>query len=54
MTGEQFGEERLSELMRKHRHQTAEELKQILFNAAEEFCGHAFRDDAAVMVVTVD
>jgi sigma-B regulation protein RsbU (phosphoserine phosphatase) len=53
-TGEQFGEERLTELMRKHRHQTAEELKQILFNAAEQFCGHAFCDDAAVMVVGVD
>jgi len=53
-TGEQFGEERLTELMCEHRRRTAEELKEILFEAVAEFCGHAFRDDAALMVVGVD
>jgi len=53
-TSEQFGEERLTELMCEHRHRGPEELKEILFDAVAEFCGHAFRDDAALMVVGVD
>ncbi|HEV2835499.1 MAG TPA: PP2C family protein-serine/threonine phosphatase, partial [Pyrinomonadaceae bacterium] len=53
-SGEQFGEDTLTELMLKHRHRTPQELKEILFNAVAEFCGHAFRDDAALIVVGVD
>jgi sigma-B regulation protein RsbU (phosphoserine phosphatase) len=52
--GEQFGEERLISLLREHRHRTAEELKEILFNAVGEFCGNTFHDDAALMVVAID
>ena len=52
--GEQFGEDRLTELMCTHRHRTPQEIKEIIFNAVAEFCGHAFRDDAALMVVGVD
>ena len=52
--GEQFGDERLTQLLCQHRHQCAEELKETLFNEAAEFCGNAFRDDAALMVVGID
>jgi phosphoserine phosphatase RsbU/P len=52
--GEQFGEQRLTDLLCKHRHHSAEELKEILFNAVADFCGNTFRDDAALMVVGVD
>ena len=50
-SGEQFGEERLIQLLRHHRRATAEQLKDIIFNAAADFCGNTFRDDAALMVV---
>ena len=53
-SGEQFGEQRLMRLLREHRHRTAEELKEILFNAVRDFCGHTFQDDAALMAVAVD
>lgn len=53
-TGEQFGEERLMQLLRDHRDRSAEDLKEILFNAVGEFCGNTFRDDAALMVVAIE
>jgi phosphoserine phosphatase RsbU/P len=53
-TGEQFGEERLMQLLRDYRDRSAEELKDILFNAVGEFCGNTFRDDAALMVVAIE
>ena len=53
-SGDQFGEERLIRLLCDHRRQTAEELKETIFNAASEFCGNAFRDDAALMVVALE
>ena len=49
--GEQFGEQRFIQLVRDHQHQTTHELKETIFNAAAEFCGNTFRDDAALMVV---
>ena len=52
--GEQFGEQQLVQLLTDHRHRTAEALKEILFNAAGEFCGNTFRDDAALMVVAIE
>lgn len=51
---EQFGEQRLIELLREHRRRSAEDLKDILFNAVEEFCNSTFRDDAALMVLEID
>ncbi|HEY3579574.1 MAG TPA: SpoIIE family protein phosphatase, partial [Pyrinomonadaceae bacterium] len=51
---EQFGEERLLDLLCEHRHCTPEELKQIVFDAVAEFCGHTFRDDAALMIVGLE
>jgi sigma-B regulation protein RsbU (phosphoserine phosphatase) len=53
-TGEQFGEQRLMKLLHDHRTESVEELNQTLFSAAEEFCGNKFRDDAALMVVSID
>ena len=50
---EQFGEQRLIDLLREHRHRTAEELKEIIFDAVAEFCAHDFRDDAALMIISL-
>jgi phosphoserine phosphatase RsbU/P len=52
--GEQFGEHGLMRLLTDHRHRSAEELKDILFNAVTDFCGSAFHDDAALMVVAIE
>ncbi|HEX5890518.1 MAG TPA: PP2C family protein-serine/threonine phosphatase, partial [Pyrinomonadaceae bacterium] len=52
--GEQFGEERLVDLLQEHRHETADDLKEIIFHVVEEFCGCSFRDDAALMVISID
>jgi sigma-B regulation protein RsbU (phosphoserine phosphatase) len=51
---EQFGEQRLLDLLREQRHRTPEELKEIVFDAVAEFCGRNFRDDAALMIVGID
>ena len=53
-SGEQFGEQRLIDLLRDHKDESAEDLKQTLFNAAATFCANAFRDDAALMVISID
>jgi sigma-B regulation protein RsbU (phosphoserine phosphatase) len=53
-SGEQFGEHRLIRALCDHKDLNAEDLKEILFNAAGEFCGNTFRDDAALMVVGID
>lgn len=53
-SNEQFGEQRLIRLLQDHRDQSVEDLKQIVFAAAGEFCDHTFRDDAALMVVGID
>ncbi len=53
-SGEQFGEEQLIALLREHRHRSAEDLKQIVFDAVGEFCGDTFRDDAALMVIAIE
>lgn len=52
--GEQFGDHGLTRLMRDHRDQTAEELKEIVFNAVGDYCGDTFHDDAALMVVAIE
>jgi sigma-B regulation protein RsbU (phosphoserine phosphatase) len=51
---EQFGEQRLIDLLREQRHCTPEELKEIVFDAVAEFCGRNFRDDVALMIVGMD
>ena len=50
---EQFGEERLVQLLTEHRTRSVEDLKEIVFTAVNEFCDNRFRDDAALMVVGV-
>ena len=52
--GEQFGEERLIQLLCEHRERSAEELKEIVFSAVGDFCGNTFHDDAALMVVAIE
>ena len=54
LSGEQFGEQRLIDLLRDHLHNNAEDLKEIVFSTAVQFCGNDFRDDAALMVIGVD
>ncbi len=53
-SGEQFGEQRLMQLLRDHRDESAEDLKEIIFHAVGEFCGNAFRDDVALMAVGIE
>jgi phosphoserine phosphatase RsbU/P len=53
-SGEQFGEQRLMQLLCEQRGQSAEHLKERVFNTVAEFCGNAFRDDAALMVIGID
>jgi len=53
-TGEQFGEERLMQLLSDHRERSAEDLKEIVFNEVGEFCASTFRDDAALIVVAIE
>jgi sigma-B regulation protein RsbU (phosphoserine phosphatase) len=53
-SGDQFGEQRLIGLLCEQRNQSAEDLNETLFNAAGEFCGNSFRDDAALMIVGID
>lgn len=53
-SNEQFGEQRLIELLREHRNRSAEDLKEIIFNIVEEFCDNTFRDDAALMVLEIE
>ena len=53
-SGEQFGEQRLIGLLEDHRNTTPEELKEIVFNVAGEFCGNTFCDDAALMIVGIE
>jgi len=48
---EQFGEDRLIELLRTYRDRSANELKQIIFRVVSEFCCDTFEDDAALMIV---
>jgi sigma-B regulation protein RsbU (phosphoserine phosphatase) len=53
-SGEQFGEQRLLRILRENGRRSAEDLKEIIFNAAREFCGNAFHDDVALMVVAIE
>jgi sigma-B regulation protein RsbU (phosphoserine phosphatase) len=52
--GDQFGEERLIELLRNNKERSSEGLKEILFKAVGQFCEETFEDDAALMVVAVN
>ena len=53
-TGEQFGEQRLIDLLQEHRDSNADDLKETILSTAAQFCGNDFRDDAALMVIAID
>jgi phosphoserine phosphatase RsbU/P len=52
--GDQFGEERLIQLLRGQRDLAADELKEMILRTVTDFCGNRFEDDAALMVVVVE
>ncbi len=49
--GEEFGMERLSETVRSGSALSAEDLITNIYNAAADFCGDDFNDDATILVV---
>jgi phosphoserine phosphatase RsbU/P len=49
--GEEFGEERLTSLLRTHAGKTAAELKTTLLTEVRSFCSSQFSDDATLIVV---
>ena len=52
--GEEFGEERLRDLLIGSRNLSAADLQVRILNEVKRFCGNVFHDDAALMVVTVE
>lgn len=52
-SGEEFGEERLRELIVREHARTAASLQSTIMSKVTEFCGDQFDDDAALMVVEV-
>ncbi|MBZ5678972.1 MAG: PP2C family protein-serine/threonine phosphatase [Acidobacteriia bacterium] len=51
--GEEFGEERLTNLMRTHAGKSASEMKVALLAEVNAFCASQFADDATLIVVSV-
>ncbi|MCI0412709.1 PP2C family protein-serine/threonine phosphatase [bacterium] len=50
--GEEFGTERITKVVKKHRDATSKEICEAIFAAAEKFVGHAkAKDDRTVMVI---
>jgi phosphoserine phosphatase RsbU/P len=49
--GEEFGLQRLSEVVREGSSLTANDLMIDIYNSAAEFCGENFNDDATILVV---
>jgi sigma-B regulation protein RsbU (phosphoserine phosphatase) len=52
--GEEYGEARLTEFLRRHRGLRAEELRARLMEDVQRYCGSSFEDDATVLVVSVE
>lgn len=52
--GEEFGEARLAELLKMHRHLPANELQQCLMREVAAFTGGQFQDDATLLVLAVE
>ncbi|MBZ5553274.1 MAG: SpoIIE family protein phosphatase [Acidobacteriia bacterium] len=52
--GDEFGEDRLIELVRANLHLGADELQQKVMNAIVEFSGGEFQDDATMLVLAVE
>ncbi|MGB7624506.1 MAG: SpoIIE family protein phosphatase [Terriglobia bacterium] len=53
LEGDEFGENRLIELLRENHHLGAAELQQKVMNAIMEFSGGEFQDDATMLVLAV-
>ena len=51
--GEEFGEQRLMELLQSHRHLSAEAMQQHVMAAISEFSGGNFQDDATLIITAV-
>ncbi len=51
---EEFGEERLTRLIRDSRHLKAQALQTKILETVTDFCGGDFRDDVTLMTVSVD
>jgi sigma-B regulation protein RsbU (phosphoserine phosphatase) len=51
---EEFGEERLIELLIDHRERGAEDLQSLVMKEVSSFCGGNFQDDATIMVVAAN
>lgn len=49
--GEEFGLERLSELVQRNSSLSAEDLMNNVYNAAANFCSDDFNDDVTLLVV---
>jgi len=52
--GEEFGIERLSEVLRRGSSLSAEDLMDDIYNAAADFCGNEFNDDVTIVVIKCD
>jgi serine phosphatase RsbU (regulator of sigma subunit) len=53
-SGEEFGIERLSEVLRRGSSRSAEDLMGDIYNASADFCGDKFDDDVTILVVKCD
>jgi sigma-B regulation protein RsbU (phosphoserine phosphatase) len=51
--GEEFGEERLMEVLKAHRHLNAEAMQQRVMAAISEYSGGNFQDDATLIITAV-
>lgn len=52
--GEEFGEERLIELLVENRHLDARDLQATIMSAVAEYCGGSFQDDATLIALSAD
>lgn len=50
---EEFGEERLLQVLQENRGVSAQELQKRILSAASDFCGGTWRDDATLLVLVV-
>jgi sigma-B regulation protein RsbU (phosphoserine phosphatase) len=52
--GEEFGEQRLRDLVVKNRFSSAAELQRKILDNVKEFCHNEFHDDAALLIVAAN
>ena len=54
LDGEEFGEERLIDLLIKYRELTTDQLQQTVMSTVTRFSGGSFQDDATLIVVSIE